>query len=262
MTWSALACGSDRAFRRPSDAHPSVRPRLVPARDETRNGVTGLASNPSQSVEAPSGSADGERLDSGGGHGAAATTQLAADVLGTEPLLEAVLFVGGPPISAAQLGDVLGDVADEQIVRAAAQLNQRYHRQGRPYEIRRVGQGYQMVLRPQFGAIVRRVHGHSRVVRLSQAAVEVLSLVAYRQPVSAQQIDAMRGTDSSAILRQLRRRNLIDMVEQPEGGGRAAQFKTTHRFLELFHLNSLDDLLRVQDLDQAHRSPPAQPPNT
>ena len=167
-----------------------------------------------------------------------------------ESIVEAMLFVGGPPVSSPQVAEALDAPVDDQIVRAAAQLNQRYHRQGRPYEIRRSGLGYQMVLRPQFTSLLRRLYGRTRQVRLSQAAVEVLSLVAYKQPVTLQEIDAIRGIDSASILRQLRRRNLIEAVNATgveTTAERAVQFQTTRRFLELFRLPSLDDLPRLQE---------------
>ena len=168
-----------------------------------------------------------------------------------ESILEAMLFVGGPPVDSAQLALVLNTTIDDQIVRAVAELNQRYHRQRRPYEIRRSGQGYQMLLRPQFASLPRRLYGRTRQVRLSQAAVEVLSLVAYKQPVTVQEVDAIRGIDSASILRQLRRRNLIETVNAPEADPtadeRGVKFQTTRRFLELFHLASLEDLPRLQE---------------
>ena len=164
-----------------------------------------------------------------------------------ESVVEAMLFVGGPPVACAQLAEVLDTAESEEIVCAVAQLNQRYHRQGRPYEIRRVGQSYQMVLRPRFGSLIRRLYGNTRQVRLSQAAVEVLSLVAYKQPVTHQEIDAIRGIDCGPILRQLRRRNLIEAVDPGAASDRTMRYQTTRRFLELFHLTSLDDLPRVQE---------------
>ena len=165
-------------------------------------------------------------------------------------VVEAVLFTGGPALSLQHLKEFLETNDEDEIVSAVSQLNQLYHRQGRPYEIRRAVQGYQMVLRGRFTSVARRLHSRTREVRLSVAAVEVLSLVAYRQPVTLHEIDAARGVDSAAIIRQLRRRNLIDAVESETSGGRAIQFQTTRRFLELFHLTSLDELPRVQELEK------------
>jgi segregation and condensation protein B len=180
------------------------------------------------------------------------------DAASLSNLVEAALFIGGPPLQTEHLCELIPGVDKDKLVAAIAQLNQQYHRQGRPYEIRRVGSGYQMMLRPRFFSVASRLRRHSREVRLSQAAVEVLALVAYRQPVTPHQIDAIRGTDSSAILRQLRRRNLIEPVDQPEGS-RTIEYKTTRRFLELFRLTNLDDLPRVQELDQPPSAPSASP---
>jgi len=166
-------------------------------------------------------------------------------------MIEALLFAGGPPIEGTRLVELMEESDEGPIIEAVAQLNQIYFRQGRPYEIRRARAGFQMVLRPEFEPIVRRLHGRSREVRLSVAALEVLSIVAYRQPLPVQAIDAIRGVDSTAIIRQLRRRNLIELGEAPDGDSKSPHFRTTKRFLELFHLQSLDDLPRVHELDRA-----------
>ena len=166
-------------------------------------------------------------------------------------IIEALLFAGGPPIDPARIVELVGESDDDSIIEAVAQLNQVYFRQGRPYEIRRVRAGFQMALRPEYGPIVRRLHGRSREVRLSVAAIEVLSIIAYRQPLPVQVIDRIRGVDSAAIIRQLRRRNLIEASDAPDGESKTPHYKTTKRFLELFHLLSLDDLPRVHELDRA-----------
>jgi segregation and condensation protein B len=167
-------------------------------------------------------------------------------------LVEALLFSGGTTVTVQQLAQLTG-LDEDQIIQTIAQLNQQYFRQGRPYEIRRSQATYQMLLRPSFAAVVRRLRGRSHEVRLSVAAIEVLSLVAYKQPVTLQSIDAIRGVDSGPIVRQLLRRNLIEPAEPPtaSSGVRSAVFRTTKRFLQLFHLNTLEDLPRVQDLEKA-----------
>lgn len=165
--------------------------------------------------------------------------------------IEAILFAGGPALDTAQIMELIGTDQESLVVEAVARLNQHYFRQGRPYEIRRARAGLQMVLRPEFASIVRRLRGHSREVRLSVAAIEVLSIIAYRQPVDLSTVDSVRGVDSSAIVRQLRRRNLIEPVAAEQGESRSGQYQTTKRFLELFHLRTLEDLPRVQELEKA-----------
>jgi segregation and condensation protein B len=164
-------------------------------------------------------------------------------------LVEAVLFAGATAADVAHLAESL-DVTADQLVAAVAELNQRYARQGRPYEIRRAGAGYQLVLRPKFYSTLRRLHGRTRDVRLSLAAIEVLSLVAYRQPISVHEIDAIRGVDSGAVVRQLRRRNLIQPAASAESSP-SPRYEVTRRFLQHFHLSSMDELPRVQELEKA-----------
>jgi segregation and condensation protein B len=112
------------------------------------------------------------------------------------------------------------------------------------------GQGYVLTLRPRFRGIIEKLYGGVREARLSTVALDVLSLVAYRQPASKQEIDSLRGAESGALLRQLVRRGLIMVVQRAEAGSREVLYGTTPRFLELFGLRSLDDLPRTQDLQQ------------
>jgi len=163
-------------------------------------------------------------------------------------VIEAILFVGGPPIPAERLCKVLRGVEPEQVAEAVAELNDRYRRQRRPYEIQLTPSGYQIVLRPRYASYLARLAARSRTVRLSQAAIEVLALVAYRQPITAQEIDTIRGSDSTGVLRQLRRRNLIAVAEEPDATSKAPKYVTTQRFAELFQLQDLGDLLKLQDL--------------
>ncbi len=163
-------------------------------------------------------------------------------------VLEAILFVGGPPIAVERLCRLLRGIESDQVVAAVSVLNERYRRQRRPYEIRLTPSGYQMTLRLRYASYLARLTARSRTVRLSQAAIEVLALVAYRQPITAQEIDAVRGSDSGGVLRQLRRRNLIAVADEPSGVCRAPRYVTTNRFAELFQLQDLADLLKLQDL--------------
>jgi segregation and condensation protein B len=92
-----------------------------------------------------------------------------------------------------------------------------------------------------------------REARLSPAAIDVLALVAYRQPATKQEIDSIRGTESGHLLRQLVRRRLIDIVHRTESlleKKREVSYGTTERFLELFGLKSLEDLPQTQDLQK------------
>jgi segregation and condensation protein B len=164
-------------------------------------------------------------------------------------LVEAMLFVGGAPLSAARACEVLQGVTPEAFTQAIATLNRDYRDQGRPYRIQPRDQGYELALRPSFAVVRDRLFGATREARLSQAALDTLALVAYRQPVTRQEIDTQRGADSLAQLRQLVRLGLI-AVQRGDAAQTEACYGTTARFLRLFGLRGLDDLPRVQEMQK------------
>jgi segregation and condensation protein B len=163
-------------------------------------------------------------------------------------ILEALLFIGGPPLTAVRAAEILRGFTPAQFSQAIDTLNQEYRSQGRPYHIQTQDQGYVLTLRPRYRSVVEKLYGSVREARLSAPAVDVLALVAYRQPATKQEIDSLRGAESGALLRQLVRRNLIAIVHRGEADSREVAYGTTARFLELFGLSSLDDLPRTQDL--------------
>jgi segregation and condensation protein B len=165
-------------------------------------------------------------------------------------LVEALLFVGGAPLTAERTAAAIRGLTGPQFAQAVASLNQDYRRQGRPYIIQAQGQGFVLALRPRFRPIVERLYGQTREARLSPPAVDVLALVAYRQPVTKQEMDSIRGGESGALVRQLVRRNLIAVVQRGEAGRREVLYGTTPRFLQLFQLASLDDLPQTADLQR------------
>jgi segregation and condensation protein B len=160
------------------------------------------------------------------------------------------LFVGGAPLTAESSAAAIRGLTPSQFTQAIAFLNQTYRRQGRPYVIQAHAQGYSLALRARHRSVLERLYGHVRKARLSPPAVDVLALVAYRQPVTRQEIDSIRGAESSALIRQLVRRNLIAVVQRGEAGRREVFYGTTPRFLELFQLSSLDDLPQTADLQK------------
>jgi segregation and condensation protein B len=157
-------------------------------------------------------------------------------------IVEALLFVGGPPLTAEGACAVVHGLTPARFHEAAARLNLAYRAQGRPYRILPRGGGLEMVLRPAFLALKGRLHGAAREARLSQAALDTLSLVAFRQPVTRKEVDALRGADSLPQLRQLVRLGLIAVR-----GGEEAAYTTTRRFLETLGIESIEDLPRAED---------------
>jgi segregation and condensation protein B len=167
-----------------------------------------------------------------------------------ERLVEAMLFLGGPPLTPARAGDAVRGLTLERLADAVDRLNHAYRAHGRPYHIQMREQGYELVLRPRYVRVVDRLFGSPREARLSAQALDVLALVAYRQPVSRPEVEALRGADSAGPLRQLVRLGLIAVQRGGAQESRDVAYGTTTRFLTLFQLRSLDDLPRTQDLQR------------
>lgn len=165
-------------------------------------------------------------------------------------ILEAFLFIGGRPLTAASASEAIRGLTADQFMAAIAELNRDYKRQGRPYAIQPREHGYALVLRPRFREVTEKLYGTAREARLSPAAVDALALVAYRQPATKAEIDGLRGNESGPLLRQLVRRGLIAVVGRGEANQREVTYGTTARFLQLFGLRSLDDLPQTQDLQR------------
>ena len=165
-------------------------------------------------------------------------------------IIEALLFVGGSPLTAKRAREILRGLSEEQFDEAILHLDSDYRRQARPYSIQPQGAGWVLTLRPRYRRVIEKLYGGVREARLSTVAIDVLALVAYRQPVTKLDVDAVRGADSGVLLRQLVRRGLILIVPVLGGKPKEVAYATTSRFLEMFGLQSLDDLPKTHDLQQ------------
>jgi len=177
-------------------------------------------------------------------------TEAAASPPSVERILEALLFVGGGPLTLDRANAAVRGLTDVQFKDVIDGLNLSYRRQGRPYHIQVQDHGYIVTLRPRFRPVVDRLYGQAKEARLSPATIDVLSLVAYRQPVTKMEVDSIRGIESGGLLRQLVRRGLIAIAQRGQADRREVTYGTTARFLELFDLKSLDDLPQTQDLQK------------
>ncbi len=158
-------------------------------------------------------------------------------------VVEALLFVGSidnHPIETAKAAELMRGVTPGDVAQLIDELNARYRSNGCPYKIISDGDGYRMTLRRAFHPVRNKFYGKVREARLSQAAVDTLAIVAYRQPLTSDQVTQLRGTPSGHLLTQLVRRQLLE-VERVQGD-RQVLYRTSQRFLELFGLDTLKDL--------------------
>jgi segregation and condensation protein B len=163
--------------------------------------------------------------------------------------LEAVLFMAAEPLPAAELAEIL-EVTPGEADRLARQLEALYA--GRGIQVTRVAGGYQVCTRPEYGPSVAKLHKPERF-RLSRAALETLAIVAYKQPVTRPEVDAIRGVNSDSVLDTLAQYELIREAGRKEAPGRPLLYRTTDNFLGHFGLDSVDDLPRLDAIpvDQA-----------
>ncbi len=173
----------------------------------------------------------------------------------TAARVEAILLTSERPLSVRRIGETLaaadGRIIDEAAIEAAvAQLNEAYDQTGRSFRIERVAGGLRMMTRPEFGSLVSASLKARDAGRLSQAGLETLAIVAYRQPITRSDIEAIRGVACGDILRGLLERRLVKIVGRAEELGRPMLYGTGREFLEAFGLASLKDLPSARELRQ------------
>jgi segregation and condensation protein B len=161
-------------------------------------------------------------------------------------IVEALLFASDAPLEAERIRDVL-DLEHVGAARALVdELRARYDDANRALSIQEVGGGYRMVTRPELAPWLVRLARARTKVRLSRAALEALAIVAYKQPVSRPEVDAIRGVNSEGVLESLMERRLVRIAGRKEAPGRPFLYETTREFLIAFGLRDLSDLPKVE----------------
>ncbi len=169
--------------------------------------------------------------------------------LGKLSVLEALLFAAEEPLPPGDILELCPEFANEgEVEQGTAFLNQQYAKEGRAFKIRHVAGGLQLCTLSEFAPFVSALVSKTRSQRLSRAALETLSIIAYRQPVSKPVIEKLRGVESSGVLSTLLERKLVAIVGREEGLGRPLLFGTTPEFLSYFGLNDLSGLPKPEEV--------------
>lgn len=168
--------------------------------------------------------------------------------------LESMMFMWGEPLEVKDAATVLE--AEKSEVRALfRELQNEYEQEGRGIRIREVDDAFGFVTFIENDVFLQKLCTPVRVKRLSQAALEVLAIVAYRQPVTRSEIDSIRGIKSERVIDGLIEKDLIEIVGRSEGVGRPLIYATTKEFLKKFGFASLKDLPEVAEFDELRRTP-------
>lgn len=162
--------------------------------------------------------------------------------------LESMMFVMGEAIEVKDAASIL-ETSREEIRELFNELKDEYEMEGRGIRIRQLDDSYGFVTNIENDVFIRKLCTPVRIKRLSQAALEVLAIIAYRQPVTRGEIDSIRGIKSERVIEGLSDKGLVEAVGRSEGVGRPVLYGTTKEFLARFGFSSLDDLPEIEELE-------------
>lgn len=163
-------------------------------------------------------------------------------------MLEALLFVSESPQTPIRIAQFLGKSVRRDLPDLVQTLNESYANEGRSFRIREVAEGYQFYLMPTYTRAVEKFLKRQVERRLSQAALETLAVIAYKQPVTKADVEHVRGVNSDGVLASLLEKKLTAIVGRSSKVGRPLLYGTTKQFLEYFGLKSLEELPRLDEL--------------
>ena len=160
--------------------------------------------------------------------------------------LEALLFAAGGPLGVPQLAELLG-MTKPQAWELLGQLQEEYKTEKRGLELREVAEGWQLCTKACHHEAIMQL-ADTQELKLSNAAMETLAIIAYRQPVTRAEMEAVRGVKVDGVVNTLLEWELIAEAGRKETAGRPILYKTTKRFLEVFGLKTLQDLPAMPDI--------------
>lgn len=167
----------------------------------------------------------------------------------TVSTIEAILFACGEPVNLDRIREAAG-ISSDSCIKLIKVLEQRYDESGSALQVIRLDESYQIATRAKYAAAVKLALETKKNQTLSPAAMEVLTIVAYNQPVTKAFVENVRGVDSSYIVNSLVEKDLLEEAGRLDVPGRPISYKTTHNFLRCFQLESLDQLPRLPSNDE------------
>ena len=164
-----------------------------------------------------------------------------------ESVIEALLFASDEPLTANRLANI-AETEVKQVRQHVGNLNNNYKANSRSFRIEQVAGGYQMLTLSPYNNWLRKLLRARDDSKLSPAALETLAIIAYKQPVIRADVEAIRGVATGELIRSLMYKGLVKIVGRAEVLGRPMLYGTTKKFLEIFGLNSLKDLPKIEEL--------------
>ncbi len=164
-----------------------------------------------------------------------------------EKIIEALLFTSDKPLPISTIAEVL-EVQPKEAEEAIDRLNIQFKEAGSPISIREIGGGYELLTNAEYAPFIKKLYKNKMLARLSKPSLEVLSIIAYKQPLTKQEVELIRGVNSDGVYHTLLERNLIKISGRKDSPGRPLLFSTTKEFLQYLGINSLEDLPKIDEI--------------
>ncbi|MBU9889430.1 MAG: SMC-Scp complex subunit ScpB [Candidatus Omnitrophica bacterium] len=165
-------------------------------------------------------------------------------------VVEALIFASSKPLTAGEIRKVTKVLTAGQIEKIAAELKEEYRTTGRCFELLEIAGGYEISTQKEFAPWILKIELQRKARQATQSALETLAILAYKQPLTRAEIEALRGVDTSGVLTTLMEKGFIRIVGKKEVPGRPFMYGTTEKFLEHFGLKALQDLPSIEEIRQ------------
>ena len=165
-------------------------------------------------------------------------------------ILESLLFVSEIPLTTKKIASFVKDASLEEVQQALASLQEEINGMDRSFQVIQIAEGFQLVTRPEFHKWAKELYKVISKTRLSKAALEALAIIAYKQPVTRAEVEAIRGVEVSNLIQSLLEKKMIRILGRAETPGRPLLYATTHEFLIHFGLKDLSDLPKISEIQE------------
>jgi len=162
-------------------------------------------------------------------------------------VIEALLFTSDKPIMLEQFKNVLGNMQTDEVRGVIEELKKEYAALNRGIQVTEIAGGFQMITSPNFAPFIKKFYKQRKVERLSKPAMETLGMIAYKQPVTKQEIESLRNVNADGVVQSLMSKGLVRVVGRRKAPGRPFVYGTTRQFLQYFGLKSLEELPKIEN---------------
>ena len=161
--------------------------------------------------------------------------------------IQALLFTSDKPLSGGVIAGVV-EKKEKEVAEAVQRINSHLHETGSPVSIREIAGGYEFLTLPEYAPHIKKLYKNRFMTRLSRPSLEVLAIIAYKQPITKQEVESVRGVNSDGVYHTLLERKLVKIAGRKEAPGRPLLYGTTKEFMQYLGINSMDDLPKIEEI--------------